>query len=218
MSLTNFTGDTSVISGLPDEPTLTSAQLKAKFDEAGTSIKTFINGTHNPEIEQLVATEKATIQGLITALGNQLREELLEDNKKRYHVGRIIFDTENVNPATYLGFGVWQLWGTGKVPVGVDIEDTDFNEVEKTGGSKTTGLRALIGTIDSDIGRLAYVPTNQATERARRENSFAYDGLNNFFHGNCTYNHTTLVTDTNGNDQIDNKQPYITCYMWKRVS
>jgi hypothetical protein len=217
MSLTNFTGDTSIISGLADEPSLTSAQLKAKFDEAGTSIKTFINGTLEPEIERLVAEEKITLQGLITALGNQLRNELLEDNKKRYHVGRIIMDTENVNPATYLGFGVWKLWGTGKVPVGVDANDTDFNEVEKTGGEKSKGLRALLGNIDNDISRIADVPT-KATPYQREYDSRAYGSLNNFYTGHCSYNHSTLVTDGEGHEDISIIQPYITCYMWKRIS
>ena len=42
MSLTKFTDSTNVISQLPDQPALTSAQLKSKFDEAGTSIKNYL--------------------------------------------------------------------------------------------------------------------------------------------------------------------------------
>ena len=30
--------------------------------------------------------------------------------------------------------GTWEAWGSGKVPVGVDPEDTDFDTVEATGG------------------------------------------------------------------------------------
>ena len=32
--------------------------------------------------------------------------------------------------------GTWIAWGTGKVPVGINTSDTDFNTVEKTGGTK----------------------------------------------------------------------------------
>ena len=46
-------------------------------------------------------------------------------------------ETTKTNPADYLGFGTWVLWGSGRVPVGVDKSDTSFNTVEKTGGSKT---------------------------------------------------------------------------------
>ena len=40
-------------------------------------------------------------------------------------------ETTSVNPSAYLGFGTWELWGKGKVPVGVDSGDSDFNTVEK---------------------------------------------------------------------------------------
>lgn len=76
---------------------------------------------------------------------NSLIEEgivqvILEENKKRYYVGSLIFDTKNINPATYLGFGTWQLWGQGCVPVGVDTAQTEFATVEKTGGGKSITL------------------------------------------------------------------------------
>lgn len=62
---------------------------------------------------------------------------LSEYFEKIYPVGRIIFSTTDTNPASYFGFGTWTLWGSGRVPVGVDSSDTDFQTVEKTGGSKT---------------------------------------------------------------------------------
>ena len=51
-------------------------------------------------------------------------------------IGSIEINISGANPSTYLG-GTWVAWGTGKVPVGVNTSDTDFNIVEKTGGSKT---------------------------------------------------------------------------------
>lgn len=51
-------------------------------------------------------------------------------------IGSIEINISGANPSTYLG-GTWVAWGTGKVPVGVNTNDTDFNTVEKTGGSKT---------------------------------------------------------------------------------
>ena len=56
-------GDLNIIQKLDDEPNdvggLTSAELKAKFDEAGNTIKTYINGTLIPEILTEEATEAA---------------------------------------------------------------------------------------------------------------------------------------------------------------
>lgn len=55
-------------------------------------------------------------------------------------IGSIEINISGANPSTYLG-GTWIAWGTGKVPVGVNTNDTDFNTVEKTGGSKTISYK-----------------------------------------------------------------------------
>ena len=218
MSLTRFTGNTNVISELADAPTLTAEQLKAKFDEVDGSEKTFINNTLIPEIEQLIASEKATLQGLISNLGTQIRSEItaniLADNQAKYHVGKIVMETENVNPATYLGFGTWQYWGSGKVPVGIDTSDTDFDEVEKTGGNKEQVLRAWIGAVNNNTGAIGYKIATPVT------GSKYTDGLGVVGSTpgkiNIT-NHSTIVSQSNG-ENASTVQPYITCYMWKRVS
>ena len=41
------------------------------------------------------------------------------------------------NPANIFGFGTWVQWGSGRVPVGVNTSDGNYNSVEKTGGSST---------------------------------------------------------------------------------
>lgn len=57
-----------------------------------------------------------------------------------YPVGSIKLSTSNVNPATYLGVGTWEAWGSGRVPVGVDVNDPAFDVVEETGGEKSHEL------------------------------------------------------------------------------
>ena len=52
-----------------------------------------------------------------------------------YPVGSIYMSTSSTNPAAYFG-GTWVAWGAGRVPVGVNASDTNFNTVEKTGGEK----------------------------------------------------------------------------------
>lgn len=63
IEITYMDGDLNIIQALDDEPNdvggLTSAQLKAKFDEAGNTIKTYINETLIPEILAADATEAA---------------------------------------------------------------------------------------------------------------------------------------------------------------
>lgn len=201
MSLTQCQSDTNVIENLPDSPTLDTQELKRKFDAGSSGIKDFINTVLLEEIETLVATEKRNLQTMIAnekknLLAN-ITEQILEDNKKKYYVGKIIIDTKNVNPATYLGFGTWQLWGAGRVPVGVNIADNDFNTVEKTGGSK-------------------YLQKH-SHKIVRSKNTFGVGAYPNYQIATDS-NNSNYETKESGTGDSGNLQPYITCYMWKRVS
>jgi hypothetical protein len=60
-----------------------------------------------------------------------------------YPVGSIYINaTSSTNPATLLGFGTWSAFGAGRVLVGIDSGDGDFDTAEETGGSKTASLSA----------------------------------------------------------------------------
>jgi len=153
-----------------------------------------------------------TSYALSSVLGNLIRQIpsavenlLLEKDKQKYHIGKLVLETTNTNPATYLNFGTWVLWGSGRVPVGVDLNDEDFNEVEKTGGSKEyqkhthkvqgegNGKDVLIG--DDKWGwNFGVVPAT------------ANNGG------------THIIAAESGTGDSGNLQPYITCYIWKRVS
>lgn len=52
MSISRLNKDMSIISALPDSPTLSASELKAKFDEGGIEIKEFLNETLIPEIDE----------------------------------------------------------------------------------------------------------------------------------------------------------------------
>ena len=56
-----------------------------------------------------------------------------------YPVGSIYFSVKNENPSSKFG-GTWVAWGSGRVPVGVNSSDGNFNSVEKTGGASTVTL------------------------------------------------------------------------------
>ena len=59
LAIPAFEEDVDVIQKLDDEPNdvggLTAAELKAKFDEAGNRIKTYLNETLVPSISETVA-------------------------------------------------------------------------------------------------------------------------------------------------------------------
>ena len=112
----------------------------------------------------------------------------------------------NVNPTSFLG-GTWESWGSGKVPVGVDASDVNFNTVEKTGGEKTHVL--TVSEIPSHRHSSNGIPVekkegNYVAMRSGTFSDFSPD--------------TESETNTTGGSSAHNNlQPYITCYMWKRV-
>ena len=55
---------------------------------------------------------------------------------RMFPIGALYMTATDTNPGTFLG-GTWERWGSGRVPVGYDANDSDFDVAEKTGGSKS---------------------------------------------------------------------------------
>jgi hypothetical protein len=134
-----------------------------------------------------------------------------------YPVGSIYMNASDAtNPATLLGFGTWVVFGAGKVPVGIDAGDTDFDAAEETGGAKTHTL-----TIDEipahthDSNMRVEDPSNVLVDTNLQitvANGQILDEENN----NGTASTTTA--STGGGNAHNNLQPYIVVYMWKRTA
>ena len=181
MALSKLTTYLENIQALSDTPNstegLTADELKALFDKAPTDIKTYLNDTLTAEIDSLITTTKLALNP----------------------IGSIVMNITNTNPSTYIG-GTWTAWGAGRVPVGVDTTQTEFDTVEEIGGSK------YLQTHVHDIDNTGY---GQGT---------AGDAI---VYGNveakvANYMETAVPDGTTGNS--GNLQPYITCYMWKRTA
>lgn len=55
-----------------------------------------------------------------------------------YPIGSLYFNaSDNTNPGTLLGFGTWVATAVGRVPVGRDASQVEFDTVGDTGGEKT---------------------------------------------------------------------------------
>ena len=58
-----------------------------------------------------------------------------------YPVGSIYINATNANnPSSLLGFGTWVAFGAGRVPVGIDATQSEFDTAEEVGGAKTHTL------------------------------------------------------------------------------
>lgn len=141
-----------------------------------------------------------------------------------YPVGSIYMSVNSANPSTLFG-GTWVAWGTGRVPVGIDTSQTEFNTVEKTGGAKTHTLT------------VAQMPSHTHVQNSHRHSGTGVVGVNTDTlkvgsgsntpvvvgaspkTGNYNTDYTTATNQSTGGGRAHNNlQPYITCYMWKRTA
>ena len=70
-----------------------------------------------------------------------------------FPIGSVFIAVVSTNPATLLGYGTWAAIAAGRVLVGLDASDTDFDLVEETGGAKTkTIAQANLPNISTGAG------------------------------------------------------------------
>lgn len=120
-----------------------------------------------------------------------------------YPVGSIKIATSNTNPQSYLG-GSWIPWGVGRVPVGVNTSESEFNSVEKMGGAKTHTLS------------VAEMPVHSHNITAYQISGNGYKLV--YHHQENNKQKELATSSTGGGASHNNLQPYITCYMWKRTA
>ena len=145
-----------------------------------------------------------------------------------YPVGAIYMSVNSANPNTLFG-GTWVAWGTGRVPVGIDTGDGNFNTVEKTGGASTvtltanqSGLRShshslplgtLADTVGYDDRAVRAHPAIGADDGFRTGKAFAASGgAGTRFYGSASLDNASAT------EAHSNLQPFIVCYMWKRTA
>jgi len=136
-----------------------------------------------------------------------------------YPVGSIYTNaTSATNPATLLGFGTWTAFGAGRVMVGINDADADFDTAEETGGAKTHQL-----TVDE-------MPLHGHPFRTDAETDANTDAQGGFslnqdndrnedaFTGTPSATRGEQIGGTGGDAAHNNLQPYIVVYMWKRTA
>lgn len=129
-----------------------------------------------------------------------------------YPVGAIYMSVDSTNPSEIFG-GTWEEFGKGRVLVGVDTSQNEFNEVEKTGGTKTHKLS--INEIPKHQHNLPYYKSSWTDKVTNQTNNAQYGVYGNT--GIRYAQDNNEGTYTGGSQAHNNLQPYITCYMWKRI-
>ena len=128
-----------------------------------------------------------------------------------YPVGTIIETTSEVSPAQLYG-GTWEEFGKGKVLVGRDTSDSDFNTILKTGGEKQHTLS--LNEIPSHDHQLAKGSIDNSSSMSFAKN----DGYLNSTVTTAGKYWWTKTTYMGGSQAHNNLQPYIVVYRWRRIA
>jgi len=137
-----------------------------------------------------------------------------------YPVGSIYVNEGNsTNPATLLGFGTWTAFSAGRMLVGYNSGDADFDTSGETGGAKTHYHQVpLQGGYDSSRNYLysAAVFEALATAVGASIYSKAISSKSRIAQGSLSSANIEVwrlqLADTN------HMNPYTTVYMWKRTA
>jgi hypothetical protein len=167
--------------------------------QTATNSKAELNGSATESFSATTAPAGTNTTQVATTAFVQSEFTKANINGHAYPVGSIYTAVVSTNPATLLGVGTWSAFGSGRVLVGVDASDTDFDTVEETGGSKTHTL-----TIDE-------MPAH--THEYRNPMAGGLQG-----HQYTDHSGWDQTGSTGGSQAHNNVQPYITVYMWKRTA
>lgn len=112
----------------------------------------------------------------------------------------VFFDAED--HSNFLGFS-WEMISQGKIPIGLNSGDTDFNQIGKTGGEKEHTL-----TVDE-------IPSHNHDLAIEGGSSSRYGAK--LQQGNTTTDKFAII-NTGGGKAHNNMPPYIVMAFWKRTA
>ena len=154
---------------------------------------------------------------------------MLDTMKKIYPVGSIYMSTVSTNPATLFGFGTWEAMPAGRVLLaqGKSSWGTTYN-AGSTGGEATHTL--TVGEMPVHTHGASANTTGEHKHGAPATGNYNGEGTgfddgggNNPNYTRCytsingNHSHTITINNTGSNQPHNNLQPYVTCYIWKRV-
>lgn len=161
----------------------------------------------------------------LTAMITTLRNDKKNFLNKIYPVGSIYITTDVTNPNKIIG-GQWKEFGAGRTLVGIDTTQGEFNTPEKVGGALTVNhthgsgasqngsLSAAIGSTGNNTSAIGFKAANYFGGFGAA--TYTIQAASNGSGG--SFNHFTQVWGNVADKEISIVQPYITVYMWKRVS
>ena len=201
--------------------------IRVAINHRTGNIKTTGNITANGAMYS--ATPATTDNSTRVATTAYVKNNISETLKKVYPVGSIYMSTVSTNPATLFGFGTWEAMPAGRVLLaqGKSSWGTTYN-AGSTGGEATHTL--TVGEMPVHTHGASANTTGEHKHGAPATGNYngggtGFDdgGGNNPNYTRCytsingNHSHTITINNTGSNQPHNNLQPYVTCYIWKRV-
>lgn len=177
------------------------------------SVKTF--STKAPG-EAIASSHINDLQAEVAAIETYLIDKAAIQTifKAIYPIGSIYMSVVSTNPSSLFG-GTWVAWGAGRVPVGRDSGDPDFDTSEETGGSKTHNhTLSNLGIAKAAVSTAGFLAADAVPNMGNWNSNRQINGT--FSENTSAYSSgfgLKGVTDT-----VTELPPYIVCYMWKRTA
>lgn len=184
------------------------------YEPANANIQAHVASAHAPSNAQknsdiLKSEIEAKLTGEISSHSHAGGGAALD----AWPVGSVYIAVDSTSPATRFGGGTWSAFGAGRVLVGLDAADTDFDVAEETGGVKTvtlTGAQSGLPQHRHQMLRERSATTGGATTLIARTSDTSSTVDTAVF--------TENVAAADAAQAHTNVQPYITVYMWKRTA
>lgn len=197
-----------------------NAIASAISSKADTNSPTFTGTPLAPTASSSNNTTQIATTAFVQAAITSAQSTILQ---AAYPVGSIYVNaTSSTNPGTLLGFGTWTAFGAGRMMVGFNASDTLFDTAEETGGSKDAIVVSHTHTATSTVTDPGHSHTanvgnsNAAQDRFGRYTNAAGTLSTNSATTGITVATTVASSGSSGTNA--NLPPYITVYMWKRIS
>ena len=173
---------------------------KASYDGAATHAA----AAHAPSDAQKNSNiSKAEIEAVLTG---QLSSHTHAGGGVAFPVGAVYINVTGVNPGTELGYGTWSAFGAGKILVGLDAGDADFDTAEETGGAKTVTSTGSVSAPTITVNALS-----GGTRKGGTTNPASI-----IENGNTPTASASAPTYTGNATSV--VQPYIVVHFWKRTA
>jgi len=214
LKATDFAAKDALLSGDPNK-IVKGTEIDDEFD----AIQTAVNSKANSASPALTGTPTAPTAAFGTNTTQIATTAFVQANiSGAYPVGSIYINASNAtNPATLLGFGTWAAFGAGRVMVGLDAGDADFDTAGETGGSKDAIVVSHTHEL-TDPGHNHTVGT--ADDTGTGPGGTISNNTNGVSSNISTTSVTTGITisSTGSSATNANLQPYVVVYMWKRTA